>query len=245
MTMPPDFKLPMQPLQYPLKIHAIDGSPTGQCEITHCSELLHLQVQVPRGLLVTTTTGQPIILAFPWMQQHNPLRSWQGKEFIRLSEFYQKHCLELHCTPLASNSVKSPKTQKHVNILKANQERVEVFSKAKVTWLAPNQPYYCVIYLIPCAKTETSIPFLFMEQHTMEEYIQETLQQGYICTFTTPDSACFFFIEKKAGGLKPCIDYQGLKQITIKYLYPLRLVPPTLEQLHSATVFIKLDLRSN
>lgn len=42
----------------------------------------------------------------------------------------------------------------------------------------------------------------------------------------------------------PCIDYRGLNQITVKYPYTLPLASSTLEQLQSAWVFTKLDLRS-
>lgn len=51
-------------------------------------------------------------------------------------------------------------------------------------------------------------------------------------------------MEKKGGGLRPRIDYRELNQCYIKYRYPLPLVPVALEQLHTATIFTKLDLRS-
>ncbi|KAI4894775.1 hypothetical protein NFI96_013552 [Prochilodus magdalenae] len=78
----------------------------------------------------------------------------------------------------------------------------------------------------------------------MEEYIQEALSQGYIRPSTSPAAAGFFFVKKKDGGLRPCIDYRGLNAITKSYAYPLPLVPVALEQLRGATIFTKLDLRS-
>ncbi|KAI2647134.1 Transposon Tf2-6 polyprotein [Labeo rohita] len=56
--------------------------------------------------------------------------------------------------------------------------------------------------------------------------------------------AGFFFVKKKDGGLRPCIDYRALNEVTVKYRYPLPLVPPALEQLRSARFYTKLDLRS-
>lgn len=38
----------------------------------------------------------------------------------------------------------------------------------------------------------------------------------------------FFFVVKKEEGFRPCIDYQGLNQISAKYYYPLPLVPSAL-----------------
>ncbi|KAL0149180.1 hypothetical protein M9458_055514, partial [Cirrhinus mrigala] len=78
----------------------------------------------------------------------------------------------------------------------------------------------------------------------MEEYIQEALSQGYIRPSTSPAASSFFFVAKKDGGLRPCIDYRTLNQSTIKFRYPLPLVPTALEQFRSARIFTKLDLRS-
>ncbi len=61
---------------------------------------------------------------------------------------------------------------------------------------------------------------------------------------TSPASAGFFFVKKKDGGLRPCIDYRGLNDITIKFRYPLPPVPVALEQLREARYFTKLDLCS-
>lgn len=42
--------------------------------------------------------------------------------------------------------------------------------------------------------------------------------------------------------LRPCIDYTGLNDITIKYKYPLPLIDSAFSLLHTACVFSKLDL---
>ncbi|KAK3575039.1 hypothetical protein QTP86_019784 [Hemibagrus guttatus] len=78
----------------------------------------------------------------------------------------------------------------------------------------------------------------------MEEYIETSLAAGHIRPSTSPAAAGFFFVGKKDGGLRPCIDYRGLNAITPRYPYPLPLVPAALEQLRGARVFTKLDLRS-
>ncbi|KAK3568022.1 hypothetical protein QTP86_028613, partial [Hemibagrus guttatus] len=67
---------------------------------------------------------------------------------------------------------------------------------------------------------------------------------GHIRPSTSPVAAGFFFVGKRDGGLQPCIDYRGLNAITVRYPYPLPLVPAALEQLRGARVFTKLDLRS-
>lgn len=78
----------------------------------------------------------------------------------------------------------------------------------------------------------------------MRAYIDEQLAKGFITTSTAPASAGFFFVKKKDGGLRPCIDYRGLNEVTVKYRYPLPLVPAALEMLRTARYFTKLDLRN-
>lgn len=53
-----------------------------------------------------------------------------------------------------------------------------------------------------------------------------------------------FFVQKKGGGLWPCIDYQGLNQVFVKNLYVLSLGPAALEKLCQVIIFAKLDLSS-
>ncbi len=78
----------------------------------------------------------------------------------------------------------------------------------------------------------------------MEDYIQEALQQRFIRPSTSPAASSFFFVGKKYGGLRPCIDYRTLNAHTVKLPYPLPLVPAALEELRGARIFSKLDLRS-
>ncbi len=57
-------------------------------------------------------------------------------------------------------------------------------------------------------------------------------------------ASSFFFVAKMDGGLRPCIDYRVLNDQTVKFTYPLPLVPAALEELRESCIFIKLDLRS-
>ena len=51
------------------------------------------------------------------------------------------------------------------------------------------------------------------------------------------------FVPKKDSGLRLCVDYRGLNQITIKDRTPLPLISKTLDRLGRAKVFTKLDLK--
>ncbi|KAK3518632.1 hypothetical protein QTP70_006074 [Hemibagrus guttatus] len=103
----------------------------------------------------------------------------------------------------------------------------------------------CVKEAIPAAHGHIPHAYAdFKEAKAMEDYIAAALAAGHIRPSTSPAAAGFFFIGKKDGGLRPCIDYRGLNAITVRYPYPLPLVPAALEQLRGARFFMKLDLRS-
>ncbi len=51
-------------------------------------------------------------------------------------------------------------------------------------------------------------------------------------------------MKKKDGSLRPCIDYQGLNDTTVKNRYPLPLMSSAFKILQGAKVFTKPDLRN-
>ncbi|KAK3572897.1 hypothetical protein QTP86_010584 [Hemibagrus guttatus] len=138
----------------------------------------------------------------------------------------------------------SPPPQDHLP--QAYAEFREVFSKERASRLPVHQPWDCAIDLLPNASPPRGriYPLSLPESKAMEEYIETALSAGHIQPSTSPAAAGFFFVGKKDGGLRPCIDYRGLNAITVPYPYPLPLVPAALEQLRGARFFTKLDLRS-
>lgn len=76
----------------------------------------------------------------------------------------------------------------------------------------------------------------------MEAYITDSLASGLIHPSSPPVGVGFFFMVKKDGSLRPCIDYGGLNDITIKNKFPLPLIVSAFGPLHPAAVFSKLDL---
>ncbi len=78
----------------------------------------------------------------------------------------------------------------------------------------------------------------------MDKYIQESIKVGLIRHSSSPAGAGFFFVKKKDGSLRSCIDYRGLNDITVKNRYPLPLMSSAFELLQGAKVFTKLDLRN-
>ncbi|KAK3539534.1 hypothetical protein QTP70_010070 [Hemibagrus guttatus] len=97
----------------------------------------------------------------------------------------------------------------------------EAFSKKRASHLPPNCPCDCAIDLLPQSSPPKGkmFPLLIPESTAMEEYIEEALAAGYIRPSTSPAAASFFFVGKKDGGLRPCINYHGLNDITYVIAY--------------------------
>ena len=119
-----------------------------------------------------------------------------------------------------------------------------VFNKTKTLSLPPHQPYDCAIYLIPGSTVPKGCLYSISgpEKKAMNDYI--TLEAGLIRPSSSPAGAGFFFVGKKDGSLRPCIDYSPLNDITIKKRYALPLMTSVFDQLQQAKVFTKLDLRN-
>ncbi len=243
------YQIPTQPCTPPIQVKAIDGVQIGK-GITHQTKTLALQVGTLHKESITfyiiDSPKHEVVLGYPWLYTHDPDISWHQGELTHWSSFCMNHCITAKPQSCLTTSVESPETHKKVHIPHYYQDLSDVFSNEKATQLPPHRPWDCAIDLLPNTQPPKSkvYPLSRNESQAMEEYVDEALNSGFIRPSTSPAAAGFFFVEKKDGGLRPCIDYRRLNNITIKFRYPLPLVPSALEQLREAKIYTKLDLRS-
>jgi len=76
----------------------------------------------------------------------------------------------------------------------------------------------------------------------LRKTLTELLDKGFIRVSSSPASAPVLFVRKPGGGLRFCVDYRGLNQITKKDRYPLPLIYETLRNISKARWFTKLDV---
>ncbi|KAL0160101.1 hypothetical protein M9458_043826, partial [Cirrhinus mrigala] len=238
-----DFNIPAVENYTFYQITTIQGTPLGDGRIDHCTVELELILNGNHSealtLLVLPRATVDVILGRPWLTRHSPHIDWRTGEILEWSDECKEKCLvpsptsETATTSLSiqSTSVESPETTSSVTIPTEYSSYVDVFSKEQATHLPPHRRWDCSIHPLPGAEA-------------MENYIQEALKQGFIRPSTSPAASSCFFVAKKDGGLRPCIDYRVLNESTVKFAYPLPLVPAALEELRQAKVFTKLDLRS-
>ncbi|KAL0163498.1 hypothetical protein M9458_039251 [Cirrhinus mrigala] len=231
-------------LSQPLNITAIDGRPLTSSPITHCTKDLTLIIGTHSETIkfyVTKISSPPIILGHPWLVTHDPFISWTSNRIVHWGATCQELCLRTKVGTCSGESEASDVD--HGAIPVQYRDLAEVFSKRSAARLPPHHPYDLAIDLVsgavpPCGHLYSLSP---KEQLAMEEYVAEGLRAGTIRPSSSPAATGFFFVNKKDGGLRPCVDYRGLNQITIKNRHPL---PLTNTALSGAHFFTKLDLRS-
>ena len=80
------------------------------------------------------------------------------------------------------------------------------------------------------------------ELEVLKKYLEDNLSKGYIRASFFPAAAPVLFVKKPGGGLRFCVDYCGLNDLTIKNKYPLPLIRETLGRLCKAVYFTKLNI---
>ena len=237
----------LSPLSTPLSVQALNGNPLGT--ITHQTVPLSL---VTAGNHVETirfkvlhSSSTPLVLGRPWLTKHNPHISWATGEIKSWGDSCFSECLR-SATPPSNQTRQETEPPDLSGVPQAYHDLSAVFSKDSALSLPPHRPYDCAIDLLPGAPLpkgrlyNLSVP----EKESMQTYISESLASGIIRPSSSPVAAGFFFVGKKDGGLRPCIDYRSLNDITVKNRYPLPLISSTFEPLANAKVFTKLDLRN-
>ncbi len=80
------------------------------------------------------------------------------------------------------------------------------------------------------------------ELNTLRSYLEDQLKRGWIRPSKSFSGALVFFVPKKYGNLRLCVDPQSLNQIIKKNWYPLPLTSKAIDRLLGACNYTKLDI---
>jgi hypothetical protein len=78
----------------------------------------------------------------------------------------------------------------------------------------------------------------------LKKTLSELLNKNFIKVSNSPAAVSILFVKKPGKGLRFCIDYKKLNEITRKDRYPFLLITETLRSLARAKWLTKLDVSS-
>ena len=125
-------------------------------------------------------------------------------------------------------------------------EFVDVFLK-ELPFLPPHKEMDFSIELYPRIDPISIAPYRMAPVELKELNIQlkELQSKGLIGLVTHLGELQYFFVKKKNGSLRLCVDYRKLNRITVKNKYPLTRIDDLFDQLCGACNVSKIDLRSS
>ncbi|KAL0149444.1 hypothetical protein M9458_055232 [Cirrhinus mrigala] len=182
-------------LSQPLTITAIDGHPLNFSPVICRTKEIHLIIgnhTEKIQLFITKITSPPVIPGHPWLITHDPFISWTNNKIVHWGATCQELCLWAQVGTCSGESEASDINLEEVPV--PYRDLAEVFSKRSTAQLPPHSPYDLAIDLVPGAVPPRGHLYSLSatEQQAMEEYL--------------PGGRGVFFVKKKDGGLRPCVD---------------------------------------
>lgn len=141
---------------------------------------------------------------------------------------------------------KEPLTKDEVlrRLPKEYHDLVEAFLPQKANELPPHRPYDHKIDLIPGGTPPNyrARPMSPKELLVIRKYLDDHLSKGFIRASCSSAAAPILLARKPGGGVRVCVDYRGLNNVTVKNRYPIPLIRETLDALCKAKIYTKFDI---
>ena len=109
--------------------------------------------------------------------------------------------------------------------------------------LPPLREIEFAIDVVPGATPTSITPYRMvpLEVKELKLQLQELLEKGFIRPSVSPWESPVFFVKKKDGTLRLCIDYRQLNKLIVKNKDPLPRIDDLFDQLKGASIFSKID----
>nr|CAD2205383.1 unnamed protein product [Meloidogyne enterolobii] len=94
----------------------------------------------------------------------------------------------------------------------------------------------------PVASRPHRVPFKYRDE--LQKHIDQLLASGVMVESDTPWVSNIVLVQKKDGGLRPCIDFRKLNEVTVPDHFPLPRLETILEKVGNCRYYSSLDLAS-
>jgi transposase InsO family protein len=242
------FQLELVELKTPLRLKTADGSAKQLIVKRTTAIKFDNYPTVPaENFLVADTLPYDSIIGLPWLQRAGAVIDL-GKGTVNLvSEPNVSHVNSTSLDNAWEQNLLDPKLDcSYENLPKNLRAFTDVFDKDRASSLPPHREFECEINL----KDKTNVirdckvyPLPPKHKEALREYIEEMQQKTFITNSTSSFASPIFFVKKPGGGLRPCVDYSELNDLTISDKGPIPLVDDLIRTAKGHKIYTKLDLR--
>ncbi len=124
---------------------------------------------------------------------------------------------------------------------------LDVFDRSETEKLPPHREYdHQLEFIDEDSKSKLPKSRIYpMSSHKLQEvkkYLDENLKRGFIVPSKAPFASSILFAEKPNGGLRFCVDYRRLNNITKRNRYPIPLINEVLARIQGCKYLTRLDI---
>jgi hypothetical protein len=124
------------------------------------------------------------------------------------------------------------------------RDKIAAFIPQDADTLPPHRSYDHKIELIPGSKLPATRnrPMSPRELRVVKRWLDGNLEKGFIRPSKSSVASPLLLAQKPGGGIRICVDYRAVNNISLKSRYPIPLIKETLDSISKAKIFTKLDV---
>jgi len=191
-------------------------------------------VRLPVTAIIVPRLATRLILGTPFLEEAGLTISFKKNEPPAISVAQIKADSKAPATPTLPPEIEDFK---------------ELFEAGRAGILPKNRPEFDLpIEIVDGATLPDSKLYKLSSEETslLDSYIKAMLERGMIRPSSSPTGAGVFFVKKKDGTLRLCVDYRAINSITKKNRFPIPLIDTLFDTINrsGARVFSSLDLKA-